>query len=182
MDPGNKAIRVKAGGARRPADVIVAFEFRRYYRFNGASDQRFDTGICFFSQAGMRIANYPKQHSENCTAKHQATGQNFKPVVRIFKNMRGKLVDDGMIAKGMAPSYFIEGLLYNVPNGHFAGTYQEIVFNILRWLYETQDRTKFICANGQYYLLRDNAPECWPTADGANFIKEANRLWDDWGK
>ena len=29
--------------------------------------------------------------------------------------MRSKLVDDGIIEKGTGPSYYIEGLLYNVP-------------------------------------------------------------------
>lgn len=182
VEPAKKAIKVKAGGARRSADVIVAFEFRRYYRFNGAQDQNFATGICFFAQNGTRIANYPKQHSENLTAKHQGTKQKFKPVVRIFKNMRSRLVDMGKLASGTAPSYFIEGLLYNAPNETFEGAYSDIVLNILKWLYETPDRTEFLCANEQYYLLRDNCPECWPTADGDQFIQEAINLWNDWGK
>jgi hypothetical protein len=38
--------------------------------------------------------NYPKQHSENCTRKHKNTASQFKPLVRIFKNIRTKLVVD----------------------------------------------------------------------------------------
>lgn len=180
VKPGNKAIKVKTNGSRRNADVVVAFEFRRYHKFGGATDQQFERGICFFTQNGVRIANYPKQHSENCTAKHQATGENFKPVVRIFKNMRSKLVEDGLLEAGIAPSYFIESLLYNVPNTLFRGTYSDMVLNILRWLHQTTDRTKFLCANEQYYLLRDNAHECWPCANGPLFINAAIKLWDNW--
>jgi hypothetical protein len=31
------------------------------------------------------------------------------------------LIDDGLIEKGSVPSYFIEGLLYNVPDEQFEG-------------------------------------------------------------
>jgi hypothetical protein len=178
---GNKAIQIKGNGSRRKADVVVAFEFRRYYKFNGSNDEPHETGICFFTQdSNTRIVNFPKQHSENCVAKHAATNKNFKPLVRMFKNIRTKLVDDGIIGGRIAPSYFIEGLLYNVPSGSFTGTYSDIVLNILKWLHQTTDRTKFVCANEQYYLLRDNSPECWPCTNGTQFIDATIQLWNDW--
>jgi hypothetical protein len=175
-----KAIKIDAQGTRRNADVVVAFEYRRYYKFSGAGDQSHDTGIAFFTSDGTRIVNYPKQHSKNLTTKHQATSNNFKPLIRIFKNMRSKLVADGLIAQGIAPSYFVEGLLYNAPNDKFSGTYGNIVLNILQWLHQTTDRTAFLCANEQYYLLRDNSPVCWPVANGEKFIGAAIELWNNW--
>jgi hypothetical protein len=178
VEPGKKAIKVAASGSRRNADVVVAFEYRRYYRFNSDFDQKYDTGIAFFTSEGTLIANYPKQHSANCTTKHQATSNNFKPLVRIFKNMRSRLVENGIIGDGVAPSYFIEGLLYNVPNHCFSGTYGNMVLNILRWLHQTPDRTSFLCASEQYYLLRDNHPVCWPCTDGEQFINAMIWLWD----
>jgi hypothetical protein len=180
VKPSKRAIKIDAGGSRRSADVIIAFEYRRYYKFNGASDQSYDTGMAFFTSAGARIANYPKQHSKNLTTKHQATNNNYKPVIRIFKNMRGKMIVDGVIDKGIAPSYFIEGLLYNVPNSNFSGSYVNIVVNILRWLQQTTDRSTFVCANEQYYLLRNNDSVCWPIADGQQFIDAAIQLWNNW--
>src|ERR1700751_1344006 len=62
-----------------------------------------DTGMCFFTPDNSQIANYPNQHCENLTAKHQATNNKFKPLVRIFKNMRSKLIEDGLIEEGSAP-------------------------------------------------------------------------------
>jgi Nucleotidyltransferase domain len=180
VKPARKAIKIEANGSRRNADAVVAFEYRRYYKFNAEPDQRFDIGIALLTSDNTRIANYPKQHSENCTTKHQATGSNFKPLVRIFKNMRVKLVADGLIGKGVAPSYFIEGLLYNVPDNNFLGSYGNMVFNILTWLRATTDRTKFVCANKQYYLLRSNDPVCWPIANGEQFINAVIRLWNNW--
>jgi hypothetical protein len=114
------------------------------------------------------------------TAKHQATGNKFKPLARIFKNVRSKLIDDSLIAKGSAPSYYVEGLIYNVPNEKFVGDYQDIFLNILKWLYETKNRSEFVCANEQYYLLRDNSHTCWACAEGEKFINAAIKLWNDW--
>src|SRR5260221_5761471 len=113
IDVGRKAIRIEANGGRRNADVIVAVEYRRYYEFVSPTNQRHDTGICFFDSDNTMIANYPKQHSYNCTTKHQETAGWFKPMVRILKNMRERLVSDGEITKATAPSYYLEGLLYN---------------------------------------------------------------------
>lgn len=180
VTPGNKAIRIKAGGSRRNADVVVCYQYRRYTKFNSLNDCKYTAGIIFPSTSDGDIINYPKLHSEKATAKHQAANLNFKPLVRIFKNMRGKLETDGLIEKGSAPSYFIEGLLYNVPNSNFSGTYAEMLFNILKWLQETTDRTKFVCVNEQYYLLRNNSAVCWPITNGEKFINAAIQLWNNW--
>jgi hypothetical protein len=180
VKPGTKAIKIEASGNRRSADVIVAFQYQRYYKFKSVFDQNHVTGICFFLSDGTQVSNYPNQHSQNLTTKHQATGNKLKPMIRIFKNMRSKLIDDGLIQKGSAPSYYIEGLLYNVPNDQFVGDYQDIFLNILNWLYATPDRTQFVCANEQYFLLRDNTHTCWKCADGANFINAATTFWNDW--
>ena len=160
VTPGNKAIKIKANGSRRSADVVTCYEYRRYTRFVSLNDYKYVSGIIFPTTSGSEIINYPKLHSDNGTTKHQATGNQFKPLVRIFKNIRSKLETDAVIEKGVAPSYFIEGLLYNAPNSNFTGTYGNIVLNILKWLYQTTDRSKFLCVNEQYYLLRDNNPVC----------------------
>ncbi len=181
---GKKAIRINENGTRRSADVIPAFGFRRYYRFNGSGDhdQNYDEGICFWTPDGKRIINYPKKHSANSTTKHQSTSYNFKPLVRIFKNIRTKLVDDGSIGKDIAPSYFIEGLLYNAPNELFRGTYQDMVANILRWFQNANlvDRAKFVCVNDQYYLFHDSESVCWPQKNAIEFVTAVQKLSNNW--
>jgi hypothetical protein len=177
---GTKAIRIAANNSRRSADVIVAYEFHRYYRFTGTYDDNHVTGTSFFDSSESRIDNFPNQHCENLTTKHQATNSRFKPTVRIFKNMRSKLADDGVIGAGLAPSYYIEGLLYNVPNDKFVSDTQQSVRNVLQWLHDTNDQTNFLCANELYYLLRDGYPTSWPTANGAAFIQAAVNLWNNW--
>jgi hypothetical protein len=171
-----KAVKVKSNGNRRSADVVVAAEFRRYY--SGLFGMQYEKGICFFTPNG-RIENYPKQHSANCTAKHQATNGWFKPMVRILKNMRGKLVDDGVIEKGDAPSYFIEGLLYNVPDDKYGKNYGSTFLAAMNWIFQAK-RNDLVCANRQHYLVQDSSPTCWPCYNCDQFFNAVVRMWNDW--
>jgi hypothetical protein len=176
---GDKAITIEACGNRRKADVITAINFRRYFKFNGIYDESYAKGICFYNKAGERIANYPRQHSENLTKKHQATSLWLKPMIRILKNIRSKLVDDGLLEAGIAPSYYIEGLLYNVPNEKFGSNYVDSFVNAMNWIQRDADKTKLVCANEQYYLLRDDAKTCWRKADGEAFLNAAIKYWNN---
>ncbi len=119
--PAIRPSRLKSEGNRRKADVIPATAFHRYYKFNGVYDQNYVEGICFWDKSGERIANYPNQHCTNLTKKHQSSGERLKPTIRMMKNLRRKLVDDGLLEAGRAPSYYIEGLLYNVPDDKVTG-------------------------------------------------------------
>lgn len=177
---GDKAVAIDANGSRRKADVISAIQFRRYTKFKSISDSEFTEGICFYNAKGERIANYPRQHSANLTQKHKDTSKWFKPVARIFKNMRSRLVDDGMIAKGVAPSYYLEGLLYNVPSEKFHTDYQTCVANAINWYRNDAVKKELVCANEQYYLLRDGHHVCWNQANCDAFIDAAADLWNAW--
>ncbi len=108
----SKSIFIPGSGSRRNADVIVAAEFHRYYSFESPNNSSYAKGICFWTTDGTQIANFPKQHAENCTRKHQDTDNYYKLLVRIIKNMRNRMIYDGYIENELAPSYFIEGLLY----------------------------------------------------------------------
>lgn len=177
---GQKAIMIPADGARRKADVITAIQYRRYYKFNGLNDQTYDEGICFYTSKGVQIENYPKQHRANLTQKHQDSSKWLKPMVRIMKNLRSKLIADGLLQEGMAPSYFVEGLLYNVPSDKFHTDYETFLVNAVNWLRQEADKTKLVCANEQYYLLWDNTPTCWPSANCDAFLDATVELWENW--
>jgi hypothetical protein len=176
---GTKAIKIRASGSRRSADVVVANAFRRFSSFPNILGEQSVDGMSFFTSTGERIVNYPKQHSENCTIKHQNTSRLFKPMVRIVKNMRSKLVADGVIEDGLAPSYFIEGLLYNVPNGEFGTNYTTTFLGALVWLLEA-DVSTLRCANEQGPLVRDSSAVCWPAANCKQFLSAITSLWQNW--
>lgn len=175
--PGEKAVKIRASGSRRSSDVVVAAEFRRYY--SGPLGPLYVPGICLFTPSEKQISNYPKQHSASLTRKHQRTNQWFKPMVRVLKNLRSRLVDQRVLATGTAPSYFVEGLLYNVPDEKFGKSYGDTFVAAMTWILQA-DRTELITPSGQHYLTRDNAPECWPCANCNAFIEEAVRFWNEW--
>jgi hypothetical protein len=176
---GAKAVKIEAEGNRRASDVLIATKFRRYRRFLSLSDQDYTEGICFLPESGARIENYPLLHSANLTAKHKATKEWLKPMIRVLKNLRGRLVESGTISTDLAPSYYLEGLLYNVPRDKFGGTYGASLANALNWILQA-DRSTFLCANEQFFLLRDGAATCWSIADCDAFLQAAVALWNNW--
>lgn len=176
---GPKAIAIAASGSRRKADVIAAVQYRQYWKFLNRAEPSYHEGICFFGSDGTRIANFPKQHSANLTRRHQASGQWFKPVVRILKNARERLKDDAVIKADVAPSYYLEGLLYNVPVEMFGSSYSDSLGGALEWL-KTADKKDFLCANERYYLLRENSPVTWRAAKCDEFLAAMQELWDNW--
>ena len=146
-------------GNRRGCDVLVCARFKYYVPFTSSNDDQYAEEFVFLKD-GSRIVNFPKQHSANCTAKHQATNQWFKGTVRIYKNMRNYLIDNGKLREGVAPSYFIEGMLYNVPVGNFGKSWDDSVVNTFNHI-NGADRSQFKCANGIHPLLEANSHVSW---------------------
>lgn len=177
VQPGTKAIFLKGSGARRDADVLVCAKLRRYHSFKSWNDQAYVEGICFFRSDGTRIDNFPAQHSDNCTQKHKDTQNWFKHTVRVYKNLRNTMVEKKLIPDGLAPSYFLEGLLYNVPAGRFGGTEQQNFKDTLDWL-NANDRSKFLCANERYYLFHPTSPVTWRAESCSKFLTAAMEYWN----
>lgn len=180
VDAGNKAVFIPASGSRRNADVIVAIDFKRYSKFNSLNDQDYVQGICFYDASNRRIVNYPKQHRENLTRRHQDSHEWVKPMIRIVKNARTKLVDGGVIEAGVAPSYCLEGLIYNAPFDCFGTNYNTSLQKVLLWMYDTEDNSKWVTANEQFYLLWDDTPMAWQKANYAKFKNAIIELWNNW--
>jgi hypothetical protein len=175
---GSKAIKVKANGNRRTSDVLVCMQFRRYSKYTG-NDDDFVRGVAFLTPSGVRIENYPKLHSASLTAKHQVTNQWLKPTIRIFKNIRNRLVDDGKLQRGAAPSYYLEGLLWNAPNDTFIKDYSTTIYNCLSWMEKIKE-DELLCANCMSALLGDNSPVKWNSTSFRTFRSEAITLWNNW--
>ena len=175
---GDRAFHIKPNSSRRNADVVARHQYRRYVRFNGQDDQEYVAGIIIPGTSKGDIINYPNLHSGNLTARHQSTNSWLKPTIRIFKNMRNKLIDDGVISDDTACSYYIEGMLYNVPNDKFGGTYGDTFCNSVNWLRQT-DRSKLICPNQQYWLL-GNSNVQWTAAKCDQFLNALATLWNNW--
>lgn len=167
---GNKSIKVEANSGRLLADVVICTQYRKYKSLN-----KYDyiEGMCFWSRNDDRqIINYPKFHYDNGVLKHQNCIKLYKPLVRMFKNMRGYISGDS------TPSYFLECILYNVLNSNFKTNYQEAFYNIVNWLNKIE-LDNFVCQNEQLKLF-GMTPEQWSTSRANEFIKNLILLWDNW--
>jgi hypothetical protein len=112
-------------------------------------------GISFDDASGNMIVNYPKQHIANGEAKNAAdrTNGRYKQTVRMFKNARGCAVDRGLLGDDVAPSYFVECLLYNVPDLSFVANRQQSFSNVWRYLWEQIQPDSAVCQNEQIPLF-----------------------------
>jgi len=173
---GNKSVKISGGNGRLPADVVVCVLYRKYRSLN-AND--YVEGMCFWSRNDdRRIINYPKIHYENGVTKNSKTNGGFKQTVRVIKSARVHLVGKGVIAEAVAPSYFIECLVYNVPNGEFGTSYQDTFCNLVNWLVSA-DLEGFRCVNEQLPLF-GNSPEQWTVENVKVFLDALVSLWKNW--
>ena len=176
---GNKAIRIPASAGRRDADVLVCAENRQYTSYPRSGAPTYHRGITFWTQSGQQIVNYPHQHKTNCSRKHQATQARFKPNIRVLKNVRNSMISKGYLVKGKAPSYFLEGLLYNVPDHLFGYRFSDTLIAWYNWT-ETCVENNLMCANNIHYLLREGHSVCWSSTDYREFKLALKRFWEDY--
>ncbi|CCF85378.1 nucleotidyltransferase domain-containing protein [Nitrolancea hollandica] len=178
---GKHCINVAGKQGRLPADVVVALQYRSYRRFKSLADQDYVEGILFYTHPEEReVINYPKQHYDSGVNKMSKSRTNgwFKPTVRVFKNLRSFMVDQGAISDGLAPSYFLQGLIYNVPDNLFGASYQQTMVNILNFLRKATFND-FVCQNEQLPLF-GASHEQWTTSDAKSFVGSAIAVWNDW--
>lgn len=177
-DVGVKALKIKSNNSRRSADILACCQYRRYLHFNGHQDSKFIEGICFKLPDGKLIANFPKLHHDNCVKKHQETNSYFKAMVRIWKNIRNKMRERKIIESGTAPSYYIEGLLWNVPNHLFGHSYERTFAQCYSYLHYA-DKTELVCANRNAWLIRKGEATSWEPNQFNTFFNALGGFWDD---
>lgn len=171
---GNKAIDLHANTYRIDADVVPAFEHRRYFVSNGINRYISGTELC--PDNGGRIVNWPHQNYENGTSKNNATRTRFKKLVRVLKRLRDEMVAESNAAAKPIPSYLIECLVWNAHNDAFVDDqYAENLRVILLYLYSNTE-TDVACnewgeVNELKYLFRMGQP--WTRAAVNNFIVAA---------
>lgn len=131
VEPGDKAFRIRETRYNVNADVVATLEHRRYH-----PDGRWDEGVEFVSRKGKHIVNWPEQQNRNGVTKNQNTHERFKAMVRVLKNLRNEMDDDGIAAAGPIPSFLTECLVWNVPITKFNhAAYYDDLKEVLRYLY-----------------------------------------------
>lgn len=187
-DNGRKAIEIDDDDDRLGfgADIVPCCEFRLYRRYEGTdeSEQEYTSGIAFKTNKWWNnrvVVNFPKQHYQRGTEKNSRANGRYKETVRLFKNARDAAVERGLIRKKQAPSYFVECLLSNVPDGLFDQPVAERYPAIVQWLCDSHDRWDSFESQNKILPLFDNQePDLWTQSDALDFVTALTTLWNDW--
>jgi hypothetical protein len=175
VQEGEKAIEIDTDSLPLPADVLVCQRYLRYYSYPDG----YHEGVVFFTIGdNEKIVNYPRLHMENGSTKEEKTGKRYKETVRIFKRARNYLVTEAGFDKETAPSYFIENLLYNVPEDRYVHDKQERIYEILTYL-NNSDYSEWMCQNGIVPIFAGGETG-WSLRSADTFIDDLTDLWNDW--
>ena len=171
---GNKTIKLKADPLRLAADIVVCIDHRKYVNY-----QTYVAGMAFYALHDKRwIVNYPKEHYKNGASKSSRTWDQYKRTVRMFKNVRNYLESHRAMSSSLAPSYFVECLLYNAPDPAFQSGFQDTFCSVVNWMVSA-DLERHVCQNGQQ-LLFGTSPEQWTVAEAKAFANHLVELWNTW--
>jgi hypothetical protein len=105
--------------------------------------------------------------------------------MRILKNMRNKMVADSKLEGGLAPSYYIEGLLYNVPSTIYGISYENSFVKSINWMMQA-DRSKFVVpmktsfSSTSGLQLHGERPNVGPAGVHCHFLaacRNAQTMW-----
>ena len=163
---GRKTLKVPKGRIPADADLVVTVSHRE--------------GIGFYLPGQERwVVSFPQQHHQRGLKKEEATSNRFKRTIRMFKAARNRLVENKVITKDDAPSYFIECLLYNVPDSLFKSELAPTYTGILGWLRKAKIE-QYECQNGQMDLFGPGR-EQWSQKKAQAFVKALRELWEAGG-
>lgn len=172
---GKKSIKIAASSNTVNADVVVSCLFRKYHKFESQTNQSFTEGIIFWTIPDKKqVISYPKIHSDRLVNKNQQTGSWYKPTVRIFKNARTYMENNSLIQPNLVPSYFLESLIYNIPNSYFSNNHQSNFPNILRWLRQN-DLSGCMCPDGMKRIF-GNEDGQWKLNSANYFISRLSQM------
>lgn len=178
IKPDVKCIKIPKDDRRVNADVTVCLEYHKYNTFDRGNHNDYITGMKFHTTDGKEIFNYPKIHLKNGEDKNhsQRTNQKYKHIVRIIKNIRQKLIENKVIDPKIARSYFIECAVYNVPDGHFTGSYQNSLEYTLDYILNKCNPSTMLTASHQHNLFGDE-PWQWNVTDASTFFTAVNNYY-----
>ncbi len=166
VESGRKTLKVPKGKIPADADLVVTVSHRQ--------------GIGFYLPDERRwVVSFPQQHHDRGVKKEKAANSRFKRTIRMFKAARNRLVERKVLTKDDAPSYYIECLLYNVPDRLFAAKLAPTYTGITDWL-STASLQSFKCQNGELALFGPGR-EQWSVNRARSFVKALRGLWEAGG-
>lgn len=184
LEIGDKAIKVQSGEdspIQKDADIVPCADYRNYSRFTSDGDEKYVTGMFFRTQStGRKIVNYSKLHRENGSDKNGRIDGNYKLTIRLFKNAIKTAISRNMILEDTVSSYYLEGLLYNVPDDFFTRSdLQERFVEIVEWL-NMAEIDALPEQSEMYPLCRTGDPDRWSVGNAETTIDALDNIWEDY--
>lgn len=99
---------------------------------------------------------------------------HYKPNVRVFKNAQNQAGND-------LPSYFLECLIYNVPDRHFCPSHSETFVNVVNFLFDAVTNgaaRSFLCQNEQQSIFGVGLHQI-DMASAKRFVDAIADLWNN---
>lgn len=159
---GNKSLRIRENTYHVQADVVPAFQYRRYTTTVGS----YYEGVQFYAKDGKQVTNFPKVHIKNGTAKNNRTWYKYKELVRIMKHIKNDMVDDGMTNGDKITSFLVECLVWNISDATITGysSWTETVKQAIKYLYNA---------------IKDDKHKEWGEVSELLYLFHNGRKWTD---
>ena len=176
---GRKTLKLVMESPEIPVDVVVAVRYLTYTEYSGQRSYKRTEGMGLYLPPESRwTVSYPHIHRRNGVRKEKATTWWFRRCIRMFKNARAQLVEEGRLAPATARSYQIECLLYNVPDRLLGRSCQSAYSSALYWL-RGNDLSRFSCQNGLVPMF-DAGPDSWNERDAETLIDALVKQYEGW--
>jgi hypothetical protein len=168
---GNKAIPVTGGSSTLDADVVPCFQHKRY----DGPGRTPHVGIRLYPKDGSHyVENWPEQNRVNGNTKNSNTGKRYKQLVRAVKRLENDMVQTGRLSSEVH-GYFIECLLYNLPNDLLMRiTYKQTVLDLMARMWHAirnGEHTDWVEVNALKWLWRSG--QTWTPDEAAGFAHAA---------
>jgi len=158
------------GKLRHTVEITPCFSFE-YTEPEGA---RFKGVLLYDAAVGADIITFPKVHAKNGQTKDVKCEGNFKRMVRLFKSLNAVYARENETSA--TRGYFIECLLFNVPDALFRGSsLDEIFIKILNYLLHA-NLDGYVCQNLIWQLF-GSAREFWDINGAHKFIRQIKVLY-----
>ena len=141
-------------------------------------------GVMYYDdRAGYDVATFPRVHQQNGQTKDVMCHGNFKRMVRLFKNLSiinyrefSEYAEMQMHARG----YFIECLLFNVPNPlYLADNLHDVFRSVINYLNHANFQN-YICQNMIWPLFANaGTGEFWKQKAAAQFVSVMRLLYEN---
>ena len=171
---GDKAFFIQENTYRVHADAVPTWLYRSY---NSQPNEPTRTveGVSLVTDSGTYIINYPLSALQNGIVKNARTGRRYKKAVRIMKRFRNHFRDKSLPG-GNAPSFQIESLLYNLPDGVFSfSTWTETIKQVIKSAYallQDQYSVSTLVEVNEVKKLFDGQSSSWKASDAQTYLEQ----------